>query len=45
MMAFDLLIDNSGGVWLLEVNSKPALHAQSSSLKVSWAVKVEACAG
>ena len=35
LMALDLLIDDSGAVWLLEANSKPALHAQSASLKVS----------
>lgn len=35
-MAFDLLVDDCGAVWLMEVNSKPALHAQSPSLKVPW---------
>lgn len=33
LLAFDLLVDHTGAVWLLEVNSKPALHAQSASLK------------
>ncbi|CAE7668452.1 TTLL2 [Symbiodinium necroappetens] len=38
LLAFDLLIDDLGSVWILEVNSKPALHAQSPSLKAIFPV-------
>lgn len=38
LLAFDLLIDRSGRPWLLEVNPKPALHAQSASLKAVFPV-------
>lgn len=38
LMAFDLLVDVRGGVWLLEVNTKPALHTQSTSLKAVFPV-------
>eukprot|EP00434_Breviolum_minutum_P013023 symbB.v1.2.011473.t2/scaffold770.1/size163962/9 len=38
LMAFDLLVDDCGAVWLMEVNSKPALHAQSPSLKAIFPV-------
>ncbi|CAJ1340443.1 unnamed protein product [Effrenium voratum] len=38
LLAFDVLVDRRGGCWLLEVNSKPALHAQSPSLKAIFPV-------
>jgi len=41
LLAFDLLVDCSGAVWLLEVNPKPALHAQSASLKAVFPVHFE----
>lgn len=38
LLALDLLLDRRGAVWLLEVNPKPALHAQSASLKAVFPV-------
>mmetsp|Transcript_134360 Transcript_134360/g.326559 ORF Transcript_134360/g.326559 Transcript_134360/m.326559 type:complete len:150 (+) Transcript_134360:2-451(+) len=38
LLAFDLLVDQSGRCWVLEVNPKPALHAQSASLKAAFPV-------
>merc|ERR1712083_182294 len=45
LLAFDLLVDQAGLVWVLEVNPKPALHAQSSSMKAIFPVQygVKAC--
>eukprot|EP00927_Polykrikos_kofoidii_P039021 TRINITY_DN33466_c0_g1_i1.p1 TRINITY_DN33466_c0_g1~~TRINITY_DN33466_c0_g1_i1.p1 ORF type:complete len:606 (-),score=89.37 TRINITY_DN33466_c0_g1_i1:15-1832(-) len=33
LLAFDVLVDSHGAVWILEVNPKPALHAQSANMK------------
>lgn len=38
LLAFDLLVDKNGRVWLLEVNPKPALHVQTASLKAVFPV-------
>ncbi|CAE8622834.1 unnamed protein product [Polarella glacialis] len=45
LLAFDLLVDSCGAVWLLEVNPKPALHAQSPSLKAIFPVHFSVKAG